>query len=44
MASEPDWERARRWLMNEKVTKSSAKVKGEEENLKIFKLLSGAES
>ena len=29
MASEPDWERARRWLLNEKVTRSSAKVKGE---------------
>ena len=34
MASEPDWERARRWLMNEKVTKSSAKVKREEETSK----------
>ena len=44
MASEPDWERARRWLMNEKVTKSSAKVKREEENLKVFKLLSGSKS
>ena len=47
MASEPDWEKARRWLMNEKVTKSSAKVKeeaGSEENLKIFKLLSGSKS
>ena len=47
MASEPDWERARRWLMNEKVTKSSAKVKGEAgkgENLKIFILLSGSKS
>ena len=47
MASEPDWEKARRWLMNEKVTRSSAKVKEDarsEENLKIFKLLSGSKS
>ena len=47
MASEPDWEKARRWLMNKKVTRSSAKVKeeaGKVKNLKIFKLLSGSKS
>ena len=26
MASEPDWEKARRWLMNENVTKNYAKT------------------
>ena len=47
MASEPDWEKARRWLMNERVTKNSAKVSGKAgkvKNLKMFKLLSGSKS
>ena len=46
--AEPDWERARKWLMNEKVTKNSAKVKSEnresEDVLTIRHFLSGSKS
>ena len=47
--AEPDWERARKWLMNEKVTKNSAKVKSENreyEDVLTFRhnFLSGSES